>query len=81
MKYMTHRGVAMMIHHALRKSQSSNGHIPVGTVEDIDELGEGESLLIPLHQFQLSPVDPTQDELREYRHINGKLYFKVWKGA
>lgn len=77
-KYVTKRGIALMISHAIKKS---NNHLPTGTLGDLDGLGNGKAILVFVKQYTISPGTPGQDELREYRRVDGKLFFKAWKGA
>ncbi len=82
--YVTKPTVTGMITSRLRKFKedlnlNTNGSIPVIDYTELDSLEDGCSALVSLHKGQITPH--TTAELREYRRVDGKLYFKVWKGA
>ena len=50
-------------------------------MDAVEDLAEGDSILVFLYQHQISPISPEFDELREYRRVNDRIFYKVWKGA
>ena len=84
-KPVTKRTVTAMITARLIKfsAEINNGAAKIPVHRDMDavkDLAEGETVLVFLHQHQLSPMTPEFDELREYRRIDNGIFYKVWKG-
>ena len=83
MKQLTQAKVTGMITRRLNDFAKSlpSGLEPTvltGTISDIENLSEGQSMFVEVKKHQLSPVNPTKNEMREYRRINGTLYYRVW---
>ncbi len=63
--------VGLIIHH--------RGEIPTMAFEELHRLQDGKSALVYVRRHQVTPSTPVKSELREYRRVDGDLYYSVWE--